>query len=96
MCRCGIGVPNRDSHRPASGRHRRHAEALARRFATWHAAPMQNSKNPPRAGGAAIALLAIGGVVIGNHFGQASIGLLAGFGLGAAIALALWLADRRD
>jgi hypothetical protein len=70
-------------------------EALARRFATWHAAPMQSSKRPPRAGGAAIALLAIGGVVIGNHFGQASIGLLAGFGSGVAIALALWLLDRR-
>ena len=52
--------------------------------------PQQN-----RAGGAAIAFLAIGGVLIGNHYGQATIGLLAGLGLGVAIALAIWLRDRR-
>lgn len=48
----------------------------------------------PRAGGAAIALLAIAGVVIGNHYGQATIGFLAGVALGAAIALLVWWRDR--
>jgi len=96
MCHSGIGVPDRDSIAPLRDTPVGMPEALARGFATWHAAPMQSSKRPPRAGGAAIALLAIGGVVIGNHFGQASIGLLAGLGSGAAIALGLWLADRRS
>jgi hypothetical protein len=58
-------------------------------------AGMTNSNpSPPRAGGAAIAFLALAGVLIGNHFGQASIGLLAGLGAGVAVALGLWLLDR--
>jgi hypothetical protein len=69
-------------------------EALAYHRATWHAARMQGSKRPPRAGGAAIALLALGGVIVGNHYGQASIGLIAGLAAGGAIALATWLIDR--
>lgn len=50
----------------------------------------------PRAGGAAIALLAIVGAVVGNIYGQASLGLVAGVGAGVLIALGIWLADRRS
>lgn len=70
-------------------------EPLAHGGATWHAARMQGSQRSPRAGGAAIALLALAGAVIGNHYGQASIGLLAGLASGGAIALTLWALDRR-
>lgn len=55
-----------------------------------------SSKPPssPMAGGAAIALCSILGVVIGAIKGQPSIGFLAGVGTGAAIAVAIWLWDR--
>lgn len=90
-CRTGTGC--RTGRRAPETR--RDREALAPEATTWHAAPMQNSHQSPRAGGAAIALLALAGVGIGNHYGQASIGLLAGLAIGTAIALALWLLDRR-
>jgi hypothetical protein len=81
-CRSGTGDPKRDG--------------LASLGGTWQSRGMtQPAPNPPRAGGFAIALLAILGVVIGNHYGQATIGLLAGVGTGVAIALGLWLKDRR-
>lgn len=95
MSHCGIDVPNRDSNRVDPRPHGQCVEPLAHRFGTWHAAAMQSSKRPPRAGGAAIALLALAGVVIGNHYGQASIGLLVGLGSGVAIAVGLWLLDQR-
>ncbi len=49
----------------------------------------------PRGGGAIIALLALAGVIGGGLLGQPSAGLLAGLGLGAALAVLLWLRDRR-
>jgi len=46
------------------------------------------------AGGIFIALGVTAGVLIGGMLGQPSIGLLAGFALGALIALAIWLRER--
>lgn len=48
----------------------------------------------PRAAGAFIALGLIVGSVIGIGFGQPTIGLLAGFGVGMIIAIGQWLFDR--
>ncbi len=55
------------------------------------------SKSPrnPVAGGALLALGAMGGAVIGLYKGQVTAGFLIGLGAGAAIALAIWLLDRR-
>jgi hypothetical protein len=80
-CHPGTGAPKRDG--------------LASRGGTWQGAGMTSPTNSPRAGGCAIALLALVGAVIGNIYHQPSIGLIAGVGLGAAIALGLWLKDRR-
>lgn len=49
----------------------------------------------PRAGGAIIALCLIVGAVAGVLGGQPSIGLLAGLGAGIAVAVALYLRDRK-
>lgn len=48
----------------------------------------------PRAAGAFIALGLIIGPLIGIGFGQPTIGLLAGFGVGMIIAIGQWLFDR--
>jgi hypothetical protein len=48
----------------------------------------------PRAGGFLMALSMLIGPVIGALFGQASIGFLAGVGVGAVLLLAVWLGDR--
>ena len=56
------------------------------------------SKPPARnpiAGGALIAIGAMGGAVIGLSRGQVTAGFLIGVGGGAAIALLIWLFDRR-
>ncbi|MEN2789227.1 hypothetical protein ABC974_06290 [Sphingomonas oligophenolica] len=56
------------------------------------------SKPPPRtplAGGAPIAIGAMGGAVIGASQGQVTAGFLIGFAAGAAIAILIWLVDRR-
>jgi hypothetical protein len=56
------------------------------------------ASKPPRnpvAGGALIAIGAIGGSIIGMSRGQVSAGFLIGIGAGAAIALIIWLFDRR-
>lgn len=50
----------------------------------------------PRALGALIALLAVGGAIGGGLLGQPSIGLLAGIGTGALLAILFWLVDRRS
>ena len=50
-------------------------------------------KNPTGAG-AIIALLILGGAIIGGLMGQPSIGLLAGAALGILIALLLLLRER--
>jgi len=49
----------------------------------------------PMAGGAPLALLTILGAILGGLlFGQPTIGLLVGFGLGVLIAIAIWLRSR--
>ncbi len=48
-----------------------------------------------RAGGSILAAAIIAGVIAGTVIGQPSIGFLAGTATGVAIALLLWLRDRR-
>lgn len=48
----------------------------------------------PRAAGAFIALGLIVGPLVGIGFGQPTIGLLAGFGVGLIFAIGQWLVDR--
>lgn len=48
-----------------------------------------------RGGGAAIALLSVAGVLIGARQDQASLGFVIGLAAGIAIAVALWLWERR-
>lgn len=55
----------------------------------------QKPTSSPRAGGAAIALCAVLGVVVGTIAHQPSIGFVGGVAAGAAIAVAIWLRDRR-
>ena len=50
---------------------------------------------PSAAGGILIAICSIGGAAIGLMQGQVTIGFLAGFGIGALGAIAVWLRDRR-
>ncbi|MBB5686020.1 hypothetical protein [Sphingobium boeckii] len=56
------------------------------------------SQNPgpksPMAGGIAIAILSVAGVIIGSMQGQPSLGLVGGFAAGTVVALAVWLLDR--
>lgn len=56
---------------------------------------MPRDTRNPLAGGLALAVGAIAGALIGVAYGQPSAGLLAGLGLGAAVALLAWLLDRR-
>ena len=49
----------------------------------------------PRASGFFIAIAVVAGAVIGSRLGQPSIGFLAGGAAGIALAVLLWLADRR-
>lgn len=41
-------------------------------------------------GGGPLAILTLGGTIVGGLMGQPSIGFLAGLGLGAAIAIIIW------
>ncbi|WP_019052610.1 hypothetical protein [Sphingobium xenophagum] len=56
---------------------------------------MSNDRKEPTGAGAIIALLILGGAIIGGMMGQPSIGLLAGVAAGVLIAVLLWLRDRR-
>lgn len=47
-----------------------------------------------RGGGALLALSILAGAIVGIALGQPSIGVLAGIGLGTAIAIMIWLRDR--
>jgi len=47
------------------------------------------------AGGFFIAAGALGGTIVGIVMRQPSLGFLGGLALGAAIAIAIWLIDRR-
>lgn len=50
--------------------------------------------SPPVAGGAAIALCTVAGVLAGSIMGQPSMGFVGGIGTGVTIAIAIWLWDR--
>ncbi|MBB4641256.1 hypothetical protein [Rhizorhapis suberifaciens] len=54
----------------------------------------EKQEGSPQGAGSIIALLSITGVIAGGLMGQPTIGLLAGFGLGVAIGLTMWLRDR--
>jgi len=70
--------------------------ALAQSWQSWHGAEMeQHSGNASRAGGAIIALTVLVGAIGGASIGQPSLGTVIGTGVGTAIALALYLLDRR-
>lgn len=56
---------------------------------------MTTGKKNPTGAGALIALLILGGTIVGGLMGQPSAGLLIGAGAGALIALLLWLYERR-
>ncbi len=45
-------------------------------------------------GGILIAVGSVGGALYGAYHGQPSLGLVAGFGAGALLALGLWLVER--
>ncbi|MGZ8997481.1 MAG: hypothetical protein ACXW2T_01360 [Allosphingosinicella sp.] len=51
-------------------------------------------ENFPRAGGFLLALSILIGPVVGAMIGQASIGFLAGVGVGLLLLLVVWLSDR--
>jgi uncharacterized membrane protein (UPF0136 family) len=53
-----------------------------------------NGRRKPTGAGAIIAFLVMAGTIIGGFLRQPSIGLLAGFALGVAIAIGLWLRER--
>jgi len=55
---------------------------------------MTTGKKNPTGAGAIIALLIVAGAILGGLMGQPSAGLLIGAGLGALIALLLWLRER--
>ena len=48
-----------------------------------------------RAGGSLLAISIIAGVVGGTIAGEPSVGFLVGLGAGVAMALFIWLSDRR-
>jgi hypothetical protein len=54
-----------------------------------------SSSRTPMAGGFLLAVSLVAGTVLGAGQGQASLGLVAGFVVGLALTLAVWLIDRR-
>lgn len=61
----------------------------------WHGVgDMTTGKKNPTGAGAIIALLILGGTIVGGMMGQPSAGLLAGAALGTLIAVLLWLRER--
>jgi hypothetical protein len=61
---------------------------------SWQGQRMtRNGRKDPTGAGAIIAFLVLFGAIGGGLLGQPSIGLLAGFGLGVAIAIFLWLRE---
>jgi hypothetical protein len=54
----------------------------------------ENSR-PRLAGGIFVALGLLVGAIVGIAMNQPSVGMIAGFGIGSAIALIIWLFDRK-
>ncbi|WP_404334190.1 hypothetical protein AB2M62_12575 [Sphingomonas sp. MMS12-HWE2-04] len=54
-----------------------------------------SSSRNPMAGGFLLAVSLIVGVLVGIARGQPSIGFVAGFGVGVALLVGVWLLDRR-
>lgn len=72
------------------------ARPLALDVEAWQRRCMTSKKPPaPRAAGAIIALGLLAGTLIGIFLHQPSLGFLVGLALGSAIAIGLWLMDRR-
>lgn len=71
---------------------------LVSRSGLWHGRFMTNSsdKPGPKAGGAIIALSILLGFGVGIGTGQPSLGVVGGFLAGTAIAVVIWLRDRRN
>lgn len=67
---------------------------MARGGAAWHGQGMNRSSSPA-AGGFPIAAGVLAGTIGGLIAGQPTIGFLAGLATGVAIAVAIWLVDRR-
>jgi uncharacterized membrane protein (UPF0136 family) len=57
--------------------------------------PVPPEDKPRMAGGIFIFLGLLIGVIAGVYFNEASIGMMSGFAIGSAIAIAVWLMDRR-
>ncbi|MBW4331695.1 hypothetical protein KY084_12525 [Stakelama sp. CBK3Z-3] len=55
----------------------------------------KDPKSNPVAGGAPLAIAILGGAIIGLALGQPVAGAVIGVGVGAMIALAIYLFDRR-
>jgi len=55
-----------------------------------------SDKPGPKAGGALIALSILAGAGIGVALGQPSIGVVGGTTVGVAIAILIWIKDRKD
>jgi hypothetical protein len=55
-----------------------------------------NRGSASRAGGFIIAVTIMAGALLGAHFGQPSLGVVIGTAVGVAIALGLYLYDRRQ
>lgn len=56
----------------------------------------ENKGKASRAGGFIIAVAIMAGALLGANFGQPSLGVVLGTGAGVAIALGLYLHDRRE
>lgn len=73
-----------------------HEERLAPTPGAWHGVSMdEQNRNQGRAGGVFIALGAIAGAGIGVAYREPSLGLIMGLAGGGAVAILLWLANRR-
>jgi hypothetical protein len=57
--------------------------------------PTPGRPKPPTGAGAFIAVLVLAGAIGGGLLGQPSIGLLTGLGAGVALAIVLWLKERK-
>ena len=66
---------------------------MAAPFRLWHAEPMQRPNT--KAGGCFLTLSILAGFGAGLALGDPLKGVVVGTGIGAALALLLWLVDRR-